>query len=116
MDTNDFKLLIHPFFWIDHEINCSVCLEVGVYMVNLFRKREDEGFEGNGYDWASLAKVFVEEHMPGLIGMIKFDPEAGMFCAYSSDAEALKTFIVSFKEACENDVMINDLFSKAELD
>lgn len=39
-----------------------------------------------------------------------------MFCAYSSDSEALKEFIVSFKEACENEKLILDLFSRAELD
>ena len=70
--------------------------------------------EGN--EMASLAKVFVEELKPELIETIKFDPEAGMFCAYSSNADALKTFIIAFKEACENEQLVQDLFSRAELD
>ena len=94
----------------------SVCLNVGDYKSEIFQTREDEGFEGNGYDWASLATVFVEEQKPELTDVVKFDPEAGMFCAYSSDADALKTFIVAFKEACENETLIQDLFSRAESD
>jgi hypothetical protein len=39
-----------------------------------------------------------------------------MFCAYSSNSEALKQFILGFKEACENESLIQDLFSRAELD
>jgi hypothetical protein len=30
--------------------------------------------------------------------------------------EALKTFIIAFKNACENETLIQDLFSRAELD
>jgi len=39
-----------------------------------------------------------------------------MFCAYSSDTDALKAFIISFKEACEDKTLILDLFSRTELD
>jgi hypothetical protein len=39
-----------------------------------------------------------------------------MFCAYSSDSEKLKDFILNFKKACEDETLIKDLFSRAELD
>nr|WP_277506112.1 MULTISPECIES: immunity 51 family protein [unclassified Paenibacillus] len=94
----------------------SVILVVGSYRQELFASRADEGFEGNGYDWASLAAVFLEEQMPQLQEQIHFDPEADMFCAYSSDGVALKAFITGFKRACENEELIRDLFSRAELD
>ncbi|MCY7169950.1 Imm51 family immunity protein [Streptococcus mitis] len=48
----------------------------------MFDTREEEGFEGNGYDWESLALVFLEEKMPELSDAIYFDPEGSMFCAY----------------------------------
>ncbi|OOG18865.1 hypothetical protein BWD42_02585 [Sphingobacterium sp. CZ-UAM] len=48
--------------------------------------------------------------------VVKFDPESDMFCAYSTNADALKTFIIAFKEACENEKLIQDLFSRAETD
>jgi hypothetical protein len=112
----DFKEKIRPFFWVEHDSSVSVCLNVGEYKAALFQTREDEGFDGNGYDWASLAQVFLEELKPDLIEFVKFDSEADMFCAYSASAEALKAFIISFKDACENDTLIQDLFSRAELD
>lgn len=116
MDINNFETVIYPFFWVEHEKNVSVCLNVGEYKTEIFETREEEGFEGNGYDWASLAQVFLEEQKPELVNIVKFDPEGSMFCAYSSDSAALKTFILSFKEACENETLILDLFSRAELD
>jgi hypothetical protein len=116
MVTDDFEEKIKPFFWVQHDNSASVCLNVGDSKNEIFQTREDEGFEGNGYDWTSLAKVFLEEQQANLIEVIKFDPEAGMFCAYSSNTEALKVFIVSFKKACENDILVQDLFSRAELD
>lgn len=116
MDTNELKELIKPFFWVEQEKIVSVCLNVGEYKTDLFQTRKEEGFEGNGYDWGSLAKVFLEEQKPELIMDIKFDPEAGMFCVYSSNKDALKTFIVEFKQTCENAVLIQDIFSRAELD
>jgi len=116
MELNNFETIIAPFFWTEHENSVSVCLYVGEYKTEIFETREEEGFEGNGYDWASLAQVFLEEQKPELIDVVKFDPEGSMFCAYSSDTAALKTFILSFKEACENKTLILDLFSRAELD
>ncbi|MNB99627.1 SMI1 / KNR4 family protein [compost metagenome] len=94
----------------------SVILVVGSYKHELFAARAEEGFEGNGYDWASLAAVFLEERMPQLLELVHFDPEADMFCAYSSDRAALQAFILGFKQACENEQLIHDLFSRAELD
>lgn len=116
MDTNNFNELIKPFFWIEHENSVSVCLNVGEYKAEIFQEREDEGFEGNGYDWGALAKVFLEEQKTELIEIIKFDPEADMFCVYSSNPDALKSFIIAFKETCENETLIQDLFLRAELD
>ncbi|AZA83266.1 hypothetical protein C1637_23980 [Chryseobacterium lactis] len=116
MDINNLKEQIKPFFWVEHSNSFSVCLDAGGYKDEIFNTRADEGFEGNGYDWASLANVFIEEKRPDLGENIRFDPEAGMFCAYSSNGEQLKEFILDFKKACEDEDVIKDLFSRAELD
>lgn len=105
-----------PFKWVVHASSVSLILSVGSYKNEVFAERADEGFEGNGYDWGSLAAVFIEEIMPELAAQIQFDPEAGMFCAYSTDGEALERFALGFKAACEDDTLIRDLFSRAELD
>ncbi|MDR2498569.1 MAG: immunity 51 family protein [Tannerellaceae bacterium] len=112
----NFKEQIKPFFWVENKGSVSLCLNVGTYKNEIFEARYDEGFEGNGYDWASLAIVFLEEQMPQLANDIEFDPEADMFCAYSDNADALRQFAISFKEACEDDELIADLFSRADLD
>jgi len=112
-----FTEAIEPFQFIKHQHGrVSVILNVGAYKDEVFQTRADEGFEGNGYDWGSLAAVFVAEKMPQLADIVHFDPEASMFCAYSDDREALQSFAVQFKKACEDDAIIRDLFSRAELD
>ncbi|MDR2967012.1 MAG: immunity 51 family protein [Methanobacteriaceae archaeon] len=107
---------ICPFRIISYETGNSLLLDVGSYKNELFEIRQDEGFEGNGYDWASLAEVFLHEKKPELKDIIGFDPEGSMFCAYSDDLDALYEFALSFHSACEDDDLIVDLFSRAELD
>ncbi|MDR2966412.1 MAG: immunity 51 family protein [Methanobacteriaceae archaeon] len=109
-------LKIEPFKLISYDSGNSFLLTVGEYKTEIFEKREDEGFEGNGYDWASLAKVFLDEKLPDLKDKIGFDPEGSMFCAYCNDLNALKEFAIGFYNACENKDLIEDLFSRAELD
>ena len=88
----------------------------GEYRQEVFDTREEEGFEGNGYDWASLALVFLEEKMPELSDAIDFDAEGSMFCAYSSNVDALSRFALGLKEFCDDIEAMKDLFSRAELD
>ncbi|WP_452229868.1 MULTISPECIES: immunity 51 family protein [unclassified Lacinutrix] len=108
---------VKPFFWVDHnDGSFAVCLTVGTYKTEIFESRKNEGFEGNGYDWTSLAIVFLNEKKPELKNIIDFDPEGSMFCAFSDDKESLKSFAISFKAACEDDSLIKDLFSRAILD
>lgn len=114
--TEKFTNEIVPFFWVEQSVGASVCLNVGEYLQEVFDTRAGEGFEGNGYDWGSLAQVFLDEKCLDLQEKIGFDPEGSMFCAYSKDEEALADFILRFKKACEDKSLISDLFSRAELD
>lgn len=116
MDIDNFDIQIKPFFWVEHRNNVSVCLNVGEYKTKIFHVRKDDCFEGNGYDWSSLAQVFLNELMPELANSVRFDSEADMFCAYSDDRDALKTFILSFKKVCDNKTLIEDLVSRVKLD
>ncbi len=115
--NEEFNREIAPFFWVKQRAGASVCLSAGDgYLQEIFAARADEGFIGNGYDWSSLAQVFLDEHCAELQEKIAFDPEADMFCAYSKDKYALADFIFQFKKACENKPLIADLFSRAEAD
>lgn len=113
----DFNTQIHPFKWVEHDDSISVIMsDVGDYKQFIFDSRADEGFEGSGYDWQSLAIVFLEEQLTHLQYAINFDSEGSMFCAYSDNQDALKEFIIGFKNACENDELILSIFKNAELD
>jgi hypothetical protein len=115
--TERFKKEIAPFFWVEQGENVGVCLTVDdEYLQDVFATREEEGFIGNGYDWSSLAQVFLDEICSDMQEKIHFDPEADMFCAYSKDKEALANFILQFKKACEDKSFILDLFSRTEYD
>ena len=117
MDQDEkFQKEIAPFFWVDHTESASVCLTVGEFLQDLFDTRQADGFDGGGYDWASLAKVFIDETCPELASKIYFDPESSMFCAYSKDKDALAEFILQFRRACTNRSLITDLFQRAEPD
>ncbi|MBH5316329.1 tetratricopeptide repeat protein [Paenibacillus sp. GSMTC-2017] len=107
---NQFSLVAH------NNGSISMILSVGEYKRDIFQTRAEEGVEGNGYDWASLATVFLNEKMPHLVDIIRFDPEADMFAAYTDNREAMFSFAIAFNEACEDDILMKDLFSRAELD
>ena len=106
---------VKPFKIVSSPSSISCILPVGSYKKHIFEERRDEGFEGNGYDWTALAMVFVEETMPEMEDMIKFDPEADMFCVYSLNVWALQEFAVKFHGLCEDEARMRRLFSRAEL-
>jgi hypothetical protein len=108
---------IKPFMISVYEDSASLIMtDVGDYKQNIFDERAEEGFQGSGYDWASLAAVFLDERLPQLKDKIGMDPEADMFCVYSKDRKAMEEFAVAFHALCENEAEMRDLFSRAELD
>ncbi|MGX6603419.1 Imm51 family immunity protein [Micromonosporaceae bacterium Da 78-11] len=50
---------------------------------------EELGHEPNGYFWEGVARWLVRTEAPALDGRFSYDPEAGAFCAYGTDREAL---------------------------
>jgi hypothetical protein len=121
------------FFWVDHgDGSASLNLNTSNrYKNEVFATRSGEGFRGNGYDWESLALVFLEERMWDFVGKVEFDPETrvsrgkvrfdsegGIFSVYSEppDVDILAEFALEFKAACENDALVADLFSRAKAD
>jgi len=111
----DFDQQIAPFKWLDHgDGTFSVSLYAeDSYKEELFKIREEDGFWGSGYCWDALAQVFLNEKCPELESCLEFDPETLMFCVYSRDENALRQFVALFKETCESDTEIADIFSRA---
>ena len=85
---NDEELAkeIAPFFWVDiDDVEATVCLSLASRST------------ASGYDWDRWASAFLLKKMPELSLKIYFDSEAGMFVAGSRDKEALKNFVIAFK-------------------
>lgn len=86
-----------------------------VEKLHVFEERADEGWSGNGYDWNSIAQVVLSEQLPDLQDEISFDPEAGMFSAQGS-RPVLERLGAAMSSAFQNDEILRDLLSRAELD
>ena len=83
--------------------------------LSVFEERADEGWLGNGYDWTSIAKVLLDEKLSDIQGDVAFDPEAGMFSAHGPLA-ALKRLGQEMKQVFDNETILRDMLSRAELD
>lgn len=117
---NEINQIIQPFKFIEYETDVgkgySVILNVGEYKNHIFEMRKNDGFEGGGYDWASLASAFLDLYLSHLAQCVNFDPEADMFSAHSADKAVLVTFITQFHEFCENEPKMIELFNTIEID
>ncbi|GAB3286146.1 Imm51 family immunity protein [Kineosporia babensis] len=49
------------------------------------------GHEPNGYFWDGVAEWVIRNQVPEVKGRVNSDSEAGMYCAYGTDREALAT-------------------------
>jgi len=112
----DIKEEIKPFILSESTYNVSLLLNVGSYKNHLFQVLFKNEFRGNGYDWTSLAKIFLKEKLPHLKASIQFDPEADMFCAYSENKKAIFEFAVAFHAMCEEENLMKELLARANLD
>ena len=82
----------------------------------MFDERAADGFQGSGYDWGSVAEVFLNDTQPAWRADLHFDSEADMFCAYASNAASLEAFAQAFHAACADPERLRDMLSRAELD
>ena len=114
--SEEFSRKIEPFRWISNEGQYTLFLAIeNGYLTEIFQKRADEGFLGNGYDWEALVEIFLAEIYEGDDESFEFDSEADTFVVYSEDPIALSDFALAFREACNDLDLIADLFSRAEL-
>lgn len=114
--NEDLEKKLEPFFGIEYKGAVALYLSAGSFKKEIFDSRKDEGFKGNGYDWGSLAQVFLNEKMPELKDEIYLDLEAEMFSAYSQNVMALQKFALGFRAMCDDDEMMSNLFSQVEID
>ena len=99
---------IKPFNFYENTANEYYCITLytGNYKFEIME---------NGNNWTALAIVFLKEIMPELLDDIEFDSEFNMFCAYSSNREALMKFALNFKKNCDYEEVFNFLVNKTQL-
>jgi hypothetical protein len=51
---------------------------------------EELEHEPNGYFWQGIAELLITSEAPDLTGLMEFDSEGGMFCAYAEDRRVLE--------------------------
>src|SRR5690348_13082201 len=114
MTTSD-KTTYAPFILMTGEYQSLILSDE--YMesrLNIFEERADEGWEGNGNDWTSIARFVVDEKLPDLIDKFEFDPESGMFSA-SGPLDALQRLGQEMKKVFDDETLLRDALSRAEL-
>ena len=107
---------IKPFALVRGSKSTSVILSAGRWQQAIFDERAADGFQGSGYDWASVADVFLDDTQPAWRADIRFDPEADMFCAYSTEVTSIEAFALAFHSACADTARLRDMLARAELD
>jgi hypothetical protein len=70
------------------------------------------GLEGSGYDWQSAVHAALLERAP-LLERFRFDCEAGMFCAYGTDREALGEVATVLESLIERPVQLVEALAVA---
>lgn len=70
------------------------------------------GLEGSGYDWQSAVHAALIDRGP-LLERFSFDSEAGMFCAYGGDREALGEVATTLESLLERPVLLIDALAVA---
>lgn len=75
-----FYKQIKPFTLFKNENNISMLLNVENFKSEMFKSRNGDGIYGNGYDWDSLVRTYVECKLPHLSNKLTYDSENGMLC------------------------------------
>jgi hypothetical protein len=77
---------------------------------------EELGHEPNGYFWEGIASLLVSANAPELASRFDYDPEAGMFCAYGTDREALQKLGELMAPVANDPAALQELVNRAKAD
>lgn len=107
---------LSPFvlFEYDHAPGSFCLLLSDAHMVALEEHFNARGYEGNGYGWTGVARQLLRVQAPELEGRMRFDPEAGTFCAYGEDEGALRALGELMRQAWGDPERLGALIEGAE--
>lgn len=95
----------------------TFCLTLSdVEMVKVMDVFEEYDRYGNGYNWEAVARQALRAYAPEHVGMMDFDPEAGMFVAFGDSEEALQALGELLARALRDREFLEELLRDAEED
>ena len=85
-----FENYLKPFMTLECNKEYSLFLDQSDFDRSIFRTRNKDGIFGNGYDYESLVRTFVEHKLPHLSRELFYDSENGMFSVSSYDKKVIE--------------------------
>lgn len=74
----------------------------------------EKGFDGGGYAWEAVVDALLRERAPEMLKRFRFDPEAGMFCAYGPDPDALAAVAELVRELVDDPALLRHAIDNAD--
>jgi len=94
---------IEPFVIHKHtDESYSLTLDEKYFDRELFISRNSDGIYGNGYDYESLIRNYIDKKSDLSEYNYNFDSEAGMFCVFSDSIKKLEYLAYSFSNEIKN--------------
>lgn len=85
-------------------------------MVKLMDVFDEAGRYGNGYNWEAVARQALRAYAPEFVGLVDYDPEAGMFVAFGEDRDALQKLGELLAQTFRDREFLEELLRDAEED
>lgn len=115
--TEEFRSEIRPFGFSEYEGSYSALLYAGELHKEIFEEYyESKGIEGGGYNWDALAALYIQEQLPQYGQALEHDSEAGMFCLYSGNEQAIYMFLKGFSAYVRDEGKFRDLMDRADFE
>ena len=72
------------------------------------------GFMGGGYTWRGIVESMIRRSHAGFVNDISYDPEGSMFCARSSNLDALKCVAECIRSAVADSSILQSALDNAD--
>lgn len=75
---------------------------------------ESKGFAGGGYTWHGIVEAMIRTQHSQFAADITYDPEGSMFCARSSNLDALRCIADCIRNAVVDAAMLEQAIANAD--
>lgn len=103
-------------FEYDHKPGHYCLMLTDDAMTDVMDVFDEYGRYGNGYNWEAVARQALRAYAPEHVGLLDYDPEAGMFVAFGEDRDALQALGELLARALRDREFLEELLRDAEED